>query len=112
MRLPCRPPGLKQVALFSKQMATLINAGVPLVQALAIMQRQIGNKAFRTLPRAVRADVESGTSLSEAMARYPKTFNRLYINLVRAGETSGTLDSIMGRISDFQEKDLGTRHDS
>ena len=67
-----RPPGLKQVALFSKQMSTLINAGVPLVQALAIMQRQIENKTFRTLLRAVRADVESGTPLSEAMARYPK----------------------------------------
>ena len=69
-------------------MSTLINAGVPLVQTLAIMQRQIENKAFRTLLRAVRADVESGTPLSEAMARYPKTFNRLYINLVRAGDTN------------------------
>jgi len=104
-----RPPGLKQVALFSKQMATLINSGVPLVQALAIMQRQIEHKAFLTLLKAVRKDVESGTPLSEAMQRYPKVFDRLYINLVRAGETSGTLDAIMGRISDFQEKDLALR---
>ena len=104
-----KPPGLKQVALFSKQMATLINAGVPLVQSLAIMQRQLENKAFQTLLKAVRTDVESGTPFSEAITKYPKTFSRLYINLVRAGETSGTLDSIMGRISDFQEKDLALR---
>ncbi|ULH15349.1 type II secretion system F family protein [Deinococcus sp. KNUC1210] len=101
-----RPPGLKQVALFSKQMATLINAGVPLVQSLAIMQRQIENRAFQNVLKAVRADVESGTPFSEAIAKHRKVFNRLYINLIRAGETSGTLDSIMERISDFQEKEL------
>ncbi|WP_425147203.1 type II secretion system F family protein [Deinococcus sp.] len=101
-----RPPGLKQVALFSKQMATLINAGVPLVQSLAIMQRQIENTAFQVVLKAVRTDVESGTPFSEAIAKHRKVFNRLYINLIRAGETSGTLDSIMERISDFQEKEL------
>ncbi len=104
-----RPPGLKQVALFSKQMATLINAGVPLVQSLAIMQRQLENKAFQNILKVVRNDVESGTPLSEAITKHPKVFDRLYINLVRAGETSGTLDSIMGRVSDFQEKELALR---
>jgi len=104
-----RPPGLKQVALFSKQMATLINAGVPLVQSLAIMQRQLEDKAFQNILKVVRSDVESGTPLSEAILKQPKVFDRLYINLVRAGETSGTLDAIMGRISDFQEKELALR---
>lgn len=104
-----RPPGLKQVALFSKQMATLINAGVPLVQALNIMQRQLESKAFQDLLRKIRADVEAGIPLSEAIVKYPRTFNRLYINLIRAGETSGTLDTIMLRISDFQEKELALR---
>jgi len=104
-----RPPNLKQVALFSKQMATLINAGVPLVQALAIMQRQLESKTFQDLLAKIRRDVESGTPMSEALAKYPKVFNRLYINLIRAGETSGTLDAIMGRISDFQEKELALR---
>jgi type IV pilus assembly protein PilC len=104
-----RPPGLKQVALFSKQMATLINAGVPLVQSLAIMQRQLENKAFQNILKVVRNDVESGTPLSEAITKHPRVFDRLYINLVRAGETSGTLDSIMGRVSDFQEKELALR---
>lgn len=104
-----RPPNLKQVAVFSKQLATLINAGVPLVQALAILQKQIENKAFQTIIRAIRTDVESGTPLSEALVKHPKVFNRLYINLVRAGETSGTLDAILERIAAFQEKELALR---
>jgi len=104
-----RPPGLKPVAIFSKQLATLINAGVPLVQALTIMQRQIEHKGLQGVVRKVRNDVEAGTPMSEAIAKYPKVFNRLYINLVRAGETSGTLDSVLERIADFQEKDLALR---
>ncbi|UQN05870.1 type II secretion system F family protein [Deinococcus sp. QL22] len=104
-----RPPGLKQVAIFSKQLATLINAGVPLVQSLAILQRQIESKNFQAILKILRNDVESGTPLSEAMAKHPKIFNRLYINLVRAGETSGTLDSVLERIASFQEKELALR---
>ncbi|GAA5514655.1 type II secretion system protein F [Deinococcus carri] len=104
-----RPPGLKQVAVFSKQLATLINAGVPLVQSLAILQRQIENKTFQAIIKSIRGDVESGTPLSEALVKHPKVFNRLYINLVRAGETSGTLDSILDRIAAFQEKELALR---
>ncbi|MBB5233170.1 type II secretion system F family protein [Deinococcus budaensis] len=104
-----RPPGLKQVAVFSKQLATLINAGVPLVQSLAILQKQIESKAFQAIIKAVRVDVEGGTPLSEALVKHPKVFNRLYINLVRAGETSGTLDSILERIAAFQEKELALR---
>lgn len=104
-----RPPGLKQVAIFSKQLATLINAGVPLVQSLNILQKQIENKAFQAIMKTIRTDVESGTPFSEAIAKHPKVFNRLYINLVRAGETSGTLDSVLERIAAFQEKDLALR---
>ncbi|MDO4245992.1 MAG: type II secretion system F family protein [Deinococcus sp.] len=101
-----RPPGLKQVAVFSKQLATLINAGVPLVQSLAILQRQVDNKTFETVLKKVRGDVESGTPLSEALQQHPKVFSRLFINLVRAGETSGTLDTVLDRIAEFQEKQL------
>jgi type IV pilus assembly protein PilC len=104
-----RPPGLKQVAIFSKQLATLINAGVPLVQSLNILQKQLENKAFQAIMKTIRTDVESGTPFSEAIAKHPKVFNRLYINLVRAGETSGTLDSVLERIAAFQEKDLALR---
>lgn len=104
-----RPPGLKQVAIFSKQLATLINAGVPLVQSLNILQKQLENKAFQAIMKTIRTDVESGTPFSEAIAKHPKVFNRLYINLVRAGETSGTLDMVLERIAAFQEKDLALR---
>ncbi len=99
-----QPPGLKQVSIFSKQFSTLINAGVPLVQSLSILQRQIEHKGFQSIVKNIRSDVESGTPLSEAIAKYPKVFNRLYINLVRAGETSGTLDLVLNRISGFQKK--------
>ncbi|WP_291431048.1 type II secretion system F family protein [Deinococcus sp.] len=104
-----RPPSLKQVAIFSKQLATLINAGVPLVQSLAILQKQIEHKGFQKVVKSMRTDVESGTPLSDSLVKYPRIFNRLYVNLVRAGETSGTLDSVLERIADFQEKDLALR---
>ncbi|GGR60034.1 phytochrome sensor protein [Deinococcus seoulensis] len=104
-----KPPSLKQVAIFSKQLATLINAGVPLVQSLAILQKQIEHKGFQKVVKNMRTDVESGTPLSETLVKYPKIFNRLYVNLVRAGETSGTLDSVLERIADFQEKELALR---
>ena len=73
------------------------------------MQRQIEHKGFQSIVKNIRSDVESGTPLSEAIAKYPKVFNRLYINLVRAGETSGTLDLVLNRISGFQEKELALR---
>lgn len=101
-----RPPNMKQVAVFSKQLATLINAGVPIVQSLTILQKQMESKSFQSIIRNIRSEVEAGTPLSEALAQYPKVFNRLFINLVRAGETSGNLDSVLERIADFQEKQL------
>ncbi|MVN88028.1 type II secretion system F family protein [Deinococcus sp. HMF7620] len=104
-----RPPNLKQVAIFSKQLATLINAGVPLVQSLAILQKQIEHKGFQGVVKEMRTDVESGTPLSETLVKYPRIFNRLFVNLVRAGETSGTLDTVLERISAFQEKELALR---
>lgn len=104
-----RPPGLKQVSIFSKQLATLINAGVPLVQSLTILQKQIEHKGFQEVVKNIRTEVEAGTPLSEAIAKYPKIFDRLYVNLVRAGETSGTLDTVLERIAAFQEKDLALR---
>ncbi|MHA0041486.1 type IV pilus assembly protein PilC [Deinococcus sp. PEB2-63] len=104
-----RPPSLKQVAIFSKQLATLINAGVPLVQSLAILQKQIDHKGFQGVVKEMRTEIEAGTPLSDALAKHPKIFNRLYLNLVRAGETSGTLDSVLERIAAFQEKELALR---
>ena len=83
-------PGLKVVAIFSRQMATMLNSGVPLVQSLAIMQRQSDHKGMQKIVQTMRTDVESGLPFSEAIAKHPKVFSRLYLNLVRAGEeTSG-----------------------
>jgi len=104
-----RPPGLKDVAIFSRQLATMINSGVPLVQSLAIMQRQAEHKGFQKIIREMRTDVESGMTLSDSIAKFPRTFSRLYLNLVRSGEASGTLDSVLDRVSAFLEKDLALR---
>ena len=102
-------PGLKPVAIFSRQMATMIDAGLPLVQSLAILARQVDHKGLQKILKDVRIDVEGGLPFSDAIAKYPKVFNRLYLNLVRAGEVSGTLDMVLDRIAIFQEKDLALR---
>jgi type IV pilus assembly protein PilC len=102
-------PGLKPVAIFSRQMATMIDAGLPLVQSLAILAKQVEHKGLQKILRDVRIDVEGGLPFSDAISKYPKVFNRLYLNLVRAGEVSGTLDKILDRIAIFQEKDLALR---
>ena len=102
-------PGLKSVAIFSRQLATMIDAGLPLVQSLAILAKQVEHKGFQKLLKDVRVDVEGGLPFSDAISKYPKVFNRLYLNLVRAGEVSGTLDTVLDRIAIFQEKDLALR---
>lgn len=102
-------PGLKGVAVFSKQLATLINAGVPLVQSVAILQKQQENKKMAEALKKVRNDLEGGMPLSEALRAHPKIFDRLFVNLVRAGESSGTLDQVLERVASFQEKELETR---
>ncbi len=102
-------PGLKMVAVFSRQLATMINSGLPLVQSLAIMQRQVEHPGFQKILKEIRTDVEGGLPFSDAIAKHPKVFNRLYLNLVRAGEVSGTLDTVLDRIAQFQEKELELR---
>jgi type IV pilus assembly protein PilC len=102
-------PSMKSVAIFSRQMATMIDAGLPLVQSLAILARQVDSKPLQKILRDVRIDVEGGLPFSDAISKYPKVFNRLYLNLVRAGEVSGTLDKVLDRIAVFQEKDLALR---
>ncbi|RDI95689.1 type II secretion system F family protein [Meiothermus sp. QL-1] len=98
-------PGLKDLAIFSRQLATMLGAGLPIVQALAILERQTEKKKFREIIKDIRLEVEGGANLSEALSRQ-KLFSRLYINLVRAGETSGSLDAILDRLATFQENEL------
>lgn len=98
-------PGLKDLAIFSRQLATMLNAGLPIVQALAILERQSEKKKFQSILKEIRTEVEGGANFSEALSKH-KLFSRLYINLVRAGETSGTLDAILDRLATFQENEL------
>ncbi len=95
---------MKDVVVFTRQFSTMINAGLPLVQALDILARQSDNKALQQVTRAVVFDVESGTTVSEALAKHPKVFTDLYVNMVAAGEAGGILDTILMRLATFLEK--------
>ena len=95
----------KDRVIFSRQLSTLINAGLPLVQALRNVESQTTSKPFKIIIQKVIADVEAGSSFSDALGRYPKTFNRVYVSLIQAGEASGTLDKSLERLANQQEKD-------
>lgn len=95
----------KERVLFSRQMSTLINAGLPLIQSLNNVNSQTTNKTFRSVIGKVIASVEAGNSLSAAMAEHPKVFNQVYLSMIAAGEASGTLDVSLQRLADQQEKD-------
>lgn len=95
----------KDKVLFSRQLATLINAGLPLVQSLRSVAAQTTNKRFKLIINQIITDVEAGTSFSKALEKHPGTFNRVYVSLVAASETSGTLDKGLERLAIQQEKD-------
>lgn len=102
-------PNLRDVTVFSRQFATVINAGLPVVQSLAILQRQAEKDALKEALKKIREEVETGVPLSEALSKHPKIFSRLYVYLVRAGEASGNLDGILERIAVYQEKQAALR---
>lgn len=95
----------KDKILFARQLSTLINAGLPLVQGLRSVLDQTQSAPLKVVVTQVIADIEAGTAFSEALARHPKVFNQIFINLVAAGEASGTLDNALDRIAFQQEKD-------
>lgn len=94
----------KDIALFTRQMATMMKAGVPLLQAFDIVGRGHVNPRMNRLLADLRADVETGSSLSQAFRKYPQHFDALYCNLVQAGETAGILDSLLDRLATHMEK--------
>ncbi|HXE58620.1 MAG TPA: type II secretion system F family protein [Gemmatimonadales bacterium] len=96
--------GTRDVVIFTRQFATMINAGLPLVQALDILAQQTENKALKEIIRAVVIDVESGHTLADAFSKHPKAFSDLYVNMVAAGEAGGILDTILLRLATFLEK--------
>jgi type IV pilus assembly protein PilC len=102
-------PTFRDVAVFSRQFATVINAGLPVVQSLSILQRQADKESMREALGKIRNEVETGLQLSDSLAKHPSIFNRLYVYLVRAGEISGNLDGILLRIADYLEKQAALR---
>ena len=92
------------VMLFTRQFATMIDAGLPIVQGLDILSQQSENKAFRIIVRTIKQDVESGFTLADALKKHPKIFDDLYVNMVAAGEVGGVLNTILNRIAMFIEK--------
>ena len=99
-----RIPG-KQKVIFSRQLATLVGAGLPLIQSLNSVRDQSASKPLKEVLGKIINDVESGTALSEAMGRHPRVFDNVYVNMVAAGEASGTLDKSLERLATQQEKD-------
>ena len=95
----------KDRVIFSRQLSTLINAGLPLVQSLRSVLGQSKSKQLQVVISGVIADVESGKTMSESLGKYPDVFNKVYISMISAGETSGTLDVALERIAGQQEKD-------
>jgi len=94
----------KDVVIFTRQLTTMIDAGMPLVQILDILASQSDNKTFGAQIREVKESVEAGSTLSDALRKFPKTFDELYVNMVQAGEVGGILDTILGRLSIYMEK--------
>src|SRR3954471_23971153 len=94
----------KMLVTFTRQFSTLQDAGPPVLRSLRILERQMKPSVLKNTLIDVVEDVESGSSLSESMGKHPKTFNRLYVNMVRAGEAGGALEVILQRLADFLEK--------
>ncbi|KAF0158607.1 MAG: type IV pilus assembly protein PilC [Syntrophaceae bacterium] len=94
----------KDVVVFCRIFSTMINAGLPLIQCLDLLAQQEKNKAFAKIIRAVKENIEGGTSLTDALKKYPKVFDELFVNLIAAGEAGGILDVVLERLSNYLEK--------
>src|SRR6476620_8592678 len=95
---------MRDIVIFTRQFSTMINAGLPLVQALDILAKQSENPALKDVTNAVVFDVESGHTVADALGKHPKAFSELYVNMVAAGEAGGILDTILMRLATFMEK--------
>src|SRR5215218_4254977 len=95
---PFKKVKLGDLVVFTRQFATMINAGLPIVRALYILSEQTENPKLKDVVVLVRKDVEAGLALSEALDKHPKVFNRLYVEMVRAGEIGGMLDGVLLRL--------------
>ena len=100
------------IAIFSRQLATMLSAGIPLVQAFEIVGNGHDNPAMRKLIGAVKTDVEGGTALAQAMSKHPLHFDDLFVNLVEAGEQAGALETLLDKIATYKEKTEACRSDA
>lgn len=92
------------LVVFSRQLATMVDAGLPLIQGLNVLNEQMENRTFKAVGKDVEKDIEGGANLSDALAKHPQVFSSLFVNLVRAGEASGMLDEILDRIASYLEE--------
>src|ERR671923_2413316 len=100
---------LKEIAVFSRQFATMVNSGLPILRGLSILAEQTENKELARVLGEARLDVEQGSSLSGALSKHDHVFNNLYISMVRAGETGGSLDSTLVRLAEMIEREVQLR---
>jgi len=109
--LPFLKPGVKEkdVVIFARIFATMINAGLPLIQCLDLLAQQEQNKTFAKIIRSIKEDIEGGATLFDSLKKYPKVFDELFVNLVAAGESGGILDVILQRLSSYMEKAMKLR---
>ena len=104
-----RPVSREELTVFSRQMAIMLAAGLPLLRALEVLQRQEQNKHFRAVIAELADNVRSGNTLSDGLSQHPRIFDTLYLNMVRAGEAGGILDTVCTRLAGFLENNLRTR---
>ena len=97
------------ITVFTRQIATLLNSGLPLVRALEVMIRQEDNPRFKQVLVSLSETVQSGSNLSDGLVQHPKIFDKLFVNMVRAGEAGGVLEVVLSRLATFQEKALKTK---
>jgi type IV pilus assembly protein PilC len=95
---------MEDLVVFSRQLATMIDSGIPLVQALSILGEQVDNKSLKNVVMIVRQDIEAGMSFCDALSKHPAVFSEFFINMSRAGEASGMLDEILDRLASYLEK--------
>lgn len=100
---------LKELVIFTRQLSTMISAGVPLTRSLSTMQSQAESKYFKLVLGGINKDVEGGISLGDAFAKYPNVFSEVYVNMIKAGETGGILDEILKRLASQVEQDATMR---
>lgn len=96
---------VNDLALFTRQLSTMVGAGLPIIRSFQILEEQTTNSVLRKMASQIRENLEGGLALNEILSRYPKTFSPMYVSMVRAGEISGALDTVLDRLADTLERD-------